>query len=390
MATRTRRRRAATQSTPQQQLPPDIQETVSDTERLHGEGIIQLGNRLPRVNHVPTGCFVIDFGLLGGLPQGYGTMAYGYHSTGKSTLFLKSVAEYQRKHPDKWVVWIDTEGLYDPAWAELLGVDTAHLLHVTPDHGEQAVDIIDSMLSRESVGVIVLDSVPACVPMKVLENSAEDDTMAALPRLMGKFCSKYTTANNRERRKGHWVSFWYVNQLREKVGFVLGSPRHLPGGKQINHIATTKIWLKLVKEHTGKDEFGLDVPDFNEQAFKFEKTKHGSSLKEGAFQFALNPNNEEVPIGTYDNVHQVVTFGKKMGFITGGGSSWKCLTGETPAKRFQKLASIEDWLREEAEEYDTLARSIIAHQRVSKGLSPLPPDGYLVSPHGRLVRLPQD
>lgn len=397
MATNTRRRRArssapaadgnTSRAKKKAVIPADILACMKEGETLHGTGIANIGSNLPRANVIPTGCFMIDFGLLGGLPQGYISMAYGFHSSGKSTFFLRSVAQYQRKHPNKWVVWIDTEGLYDPLWAEKNGVETDRLIHVQPEYGEQAVDFMESFLKRESVGLIVLDSIPATVPLKVLENATEDETMAALARLMGKMSSKITMGLNAERRKGHWVTVWNVNQFRNKVGFVMGSPLHLPGGIQINHIASTKVWLKVGKQHMTEDEYGNEVPDYNEQSFKFEKTKFGSSIKDGAFQLILNPNHPRLTEGSYDNVHQCVTYAKKMGFVTGAGANWYLHTAEGGKRKFTKKENLEIYLHENPVEYDTLARSVIAEQRRSKRLDPLPPDGYLVSPFGRLVLL---
>jgi protein RecA len=381
-------------------LPPDIEASFSEFDKAHGEGVLVRPGATVKFNVIPTGIFILDFALLGGWPQGFVSMTYGYHSTAKSTIFLNGVREFQTKHPDKYVVWIDAEGLYDEEWARHIGVDIDRIIVARPEYGEQAVDILEDMIQRPSVGLVVLDSIPACAPMKVLENSAEDDTMAALARLMGKMCSKITTRLNAERRKGHYVTIWNINQIRNKVGFVLGSPRHLPGGFQINHVPTTKIWLKLTKEVEGKDEFDNTVPDYNEQAFEVEKRKHGSSINSGAFDLILNPKHH-VRQGCIDNYSTVVTFAKKFGFIRGGGGNFNLLTekrgylqnertGERrdkPFTKFPKLDDIKTFLVENPEEFITLQRSIIAEQRRSKNLEPLPPDGYLVGNGGRLVKL---
>jgi hypothetical protein len=224
--------------------------------------------------------------------------------------------------------------------------------------------------------------------MKMLEKSAEDDLMAAHPRLMGKMCSKIIANNQKERREGHWVTIWNINQFRSKVGFVLGNPMTLPGGRQINHVPSTKLWLKLKKEHMGKDEHGVEVHEYSEQAFKFEKTKHGSSIKEGEYQLYLSPANDKgLPEGSYDNVAAVMPFAKKYGFVAGGGQAWRLLTAKDKDAKFSNLSAIEKFLYSNEEELHTLMRSVIAHQRKSKGHDPLPPDGYLVSKIGRLVEL---
>lgn len=393
MATRPARERVRPSSEKEAQpkesgLPKDVLESIERIKGVHNAQLVAKASDSVECNRIPTGCFMLDFALLGGLPQGYVSMIYGLESCGKTTACLRGVAEFQKKHPDKVVGWMDAEGLFDSEWAERLGVNVDKMVVATPDYGEQGVDIIDEWMSVKSIGLIVVDSLPSLVPMKMLEKSAEDDLMAAHPRLMGKMCSKITSNNQKERREGHWVTIWNINQFRSKVGFVLGNPMTLPGGRQINHIPSTKLWLKLKKEHMGKDEHGVEVHEYSEQAFKFEKTKHGSSIKEGEYQLYLSPSNEKgLPEGSYDNVAAVMPFAKKYGFVTGGGSAWRLLTGKSPDTKYGNLTAVENFLYKDQEELDTLMRSVIAHQRKSKGHPALPPDGYLVSKLGRLVEL---
>jgi protein RecA len=360
------------------------------SNKIH-PGLVRRAHDYFEANRIPTGCFTLDFALLGGYPQGYITMSYGYESCSKTTMFLKGVANYQKKHEDRFVGWNDAEGLYDKDWAERLGVDLDRLIVGTPETGEQAIDLVDDWMGRPSMGLIVNDSLPGMVPMGVTETSAEQDFMALHPRLMGKFCSKVSSNNQRERKKGHWITMWNINQWRNKVGFVLGSPLNLPGGRQINHIPTTKIWLKLKKEVMGKDSNDIDIKVCNEQGFKLEKTKHGSSIKEGEFQLYFTPDNElGLKEGDVDNVMAVMPFAKKFGFVRGGGSSWKlhtALPGGAADIKFPSLTKIEEFLYTDQEELDTLMRSVIAHQRKAKKHTALPPDGYLVSHLGRLVEL---
>lgn len=377
------------------ELPSDLQELENVATKNHGEGTIQVGNVMPLTNHIPSGVFILDFALLGGFAQGYVSMVYGYESCGKTTRLLALIGEFQKKNPVAWVGWIDTEGMYDPIWAEKNGVDTSRLLVSSPNYGELAVDIFEDMQSRESISLIIIDSIPHIVPVEVVEKSAEDHTMASHPRLMGKFCSKLTMGSNAERKKGHWVTVILVNQWRSKVGFVMGDPRTLPGGRQLNHIPTTKVELKKKKTHLGKDKFGNECSDFDECSFKLDKVKHGQSIRTGEYQMYLNPNNDlGIPEGGVDNISPVTVFGKKMGFITGGGASWKLLTQNKEESeeftKFGKLEEVRNYLRDNPEEYECLARSLIAAQRVDKGLPPLPPDGYLVAPSGRLVTLDAD
>jgi recombination protein RecA len=369
------------------EMPPDVAKAMEEANKLY-PGIVRKGNNFREANRIPTGCFILDLALLGGYPQGYITMSYGFESCAKTTMFLKGVANYQRKHPDKIVCWNDAEGMYDREWAIKLGVDVRRLVVGFPEYGEQAVDLIDDWMALPSVGLIVNDSLPGMVPMKVSEESAEQEFMALHPRLMGKLCSKITTNNNRERRRGHWITVWNINQLRDNLKY--GGYKTLPGGRQINHIPTTKIWLKLKKENMGRDSNDVETRIYNEHGFKLEKTKHGESIKEGEFSLYFSDDNDVgMKVGQVDDIMSAMPFAKKFGFVRGGGASWRLLTaqGKMAEHKFGTLEKMEDYLYENEEERDTLLRSVIAHQRVKKGHSPLPPDGYLVSGLGRLVRL---
>lgn len=400
-------------------IPQSLKDMTAEVEKAHGENVVTVGAKRPIANHIPTGIFIMDFSLLGGIPQGYISMIYGYHSSGKTTRVLRTIAEYQKKHPDKFVGIIDAEGMFDERWAVQHGVDIERLVYADPDYGELAVDLFEDMMEREVIGMIVVDSIPHMVPHKMIENSAEDDTMAALARLMGKMASKITMANNRERRKGHWVTIVLVNQFRNKVGFVMGDPRTKPGGVQINHIPTTMIEMKKMKTIIGKDRYGNDCAIMDECSFKLDKVKHGQSLRSGEFQLYLNGDNDlGIPEGGVDNYSTIKTFAKRMGFITGGGAKWKLhsanfdqwakdavakLLEKNPeatkeekeevaekarSYKFGKLEEVVKYLRDNPEEYETLAKSLIAEQRRIKGLPALPPDGFLVSERARLVLPP--
>lgn len=409
---------------PPAEIPDDILAMEKESAKLHGEGVVIRGNKKPLTNHIPTGVFIIDFALLGGFAQGYVAMVYGYHSSGKTTRLLAAAREFQRKHPTKWIGWIDAEGMYDPTWAVKNGLDPSRIIVSQPEYGELAVDVFDDMLSRPSIGLIVIDSLPHVVPSEIVEKSAEDATMAAGARLMGKLCSKLTMGNNKERKKGHWTTILLINQWRNKVGFVLGDPRTLPGGVQLNHIPTTKLELKKKKTHMGKDRYGNEVAEMDECSFVLEKVKHGQSLRTGDYQMFLNPDSGAgFREGEVDNYSTVVVFAKKMGFVQGAGNKWRLLTenlkekvkraiDERKAKcaaekrqptaselkvvedvanrltTFPNLDSIKQYLHDNCEEYECLARSLIAAQRVIKGLPALPPDGYLVAPGGRMVEAP--
>jgi RecA/RadA recombinase len=307
-------------------------------------------------------------------------MFYGTESSGKTTNMLKVVAGFQRKHPKKIVVWVDPENMFDRDWAKRLGCDLSRLEVIQPETGEEAVDLLVAAMSALEVGMVVLDSVPGCVPKTVVDRSAEDDTMAALARLMGKMCSKVLMAWSAERRRGHRVTLGLINQIRLKVGFVMGNPQTLPGGRQINHLPTTKVHIKN-KEVKGKDSYENEVVLTNDHSFEITKAKHGASIRSGEFQMVVSPDLDPLlPQGAFDDYKTVLTYAKKFKLLAGGGGNYR-LPLIAPDNGWSKHDDIIQWLKANDHQYRVLRASILACQRFSKGLPMCPPDGYLEA-HG--------
>ena len=354
----------------------ELDAALDDIHGIHGDGLVVRGDKMPNANHSPTGVFAVDLGLCGGLAEGFGAMFYGFESSGKTLLALLACAGYLRKHPDKIAVFVDAEKLYDGAWAAKLGVDTSRLRVITPDTGEQAIDAIARMMYVDVVGMVVLDSLPSLVPKAVVDRSAEDKTMGALAALLGILCSKIIVAWGKERRRGHRVTVINLNQWRMKVGgFVTGDPRTLPGGRQINHLPTTKIAMRG-KEEEDKNDDGDTVRISTELFFKFDKTKHGKSINAGAFTMVLGGGHESgLPPGSVDDAGTVVVFAIKFGLVTGGGGRYK-LTAFTE-EVFRKKENIIAWLRANPYEQSLIRATMIAAMRVRHGMKPLPPDNSL-------------
>lgn len=352
-----------------------------------GEGVVYDAINIPAAIHIPTGAFTLDFGLLGGVAEGFATMFLGKESSGKTTMALNTVAQYQKKYPNKLAVWVDTEALFDRDWAAAMGCDLKRLKLIQPATGEEAVDLIAAAMCALEVGIVVLDSVPGCVPKAVEERSAEDKTRGALAALMGVMCSKILLTWSAERKRGHRVTFIPINQYRAGMD-MYGPAVTSPGGKQINHLPTTKIEIKN-KPEMGEDAYGNEIVNFNDHSFQLTKTKHGASIKQGMFQMVINPDfDEDMPQGTFDDFKTVVTFAKRFGMLAGGGGKYRVpiITEET----FATYDAIYTFLRQNRYQYNILRASIIAMQRSLKGLTLVPPDGYLVAPGiGRRIPVKQ-
>lgn len=351
----------------------EMKALISRIQKRAGDTSITKANTLPSCNHISTGAFMLDLALMGGWPEGFVSTAVGLESSGKTTIWKKAVAEYQRKHPNKFPLWIDSESLFDEKYAAKLGVDLDRLYVAKPTSAEETVDIIDDALKTPDVGVVILDSIPGMVPMKVEEKSAEDDTVAMLARVCAKLCSKVLVAMNKSKREGHRPCLWLVNQFRIKIG-AMHMTYTMPGGRQINHLPSTILELRN-KEVVGKGDASGQVVE-SDIAFKLRKAKHGCAFREGALTLVSSPHHESgLTLGASDHHKALVAYAKKQGIVFGGGSSWK--TPFTDPDPFPKLDAIIQAARENKTFETQLAQSVIMLHRMEHGLDMVPPDNHL-------------
>lgn len=320
-------------------------------------------------NVVPTGIFTLDYALLGGIPEGRFVQPFGYASAGKTTLCLKFIAGLHRKDPECQVVFIDVENSFDTVWASKMGVDLERTHIVRPTSGEEAVDVIQAVLKAREVRAVILDSIPALVPIKERDSSAEDSHMALQARLVGRMCNKIKLAALDESKRGHFPTFVGINQWRSKM-VQMGDPRQLAGGQALTFAVDVSIEVKN-KEMLSKE---TKEADFNEHSFVIKKMKGGNSLKEGEFRMVRNPDSD-LGEGFVDDASTVLTYGRRGGLVTGsGGGGWSI---EGVDQKFKKLEEMVDFLNKNRDVYTNLKVAIIKAQRVRVGYPELPPDGYL-------------
>jgi len=211
---------------------------LSQIERQFGKGaVMRLGARGPleEIAVIPTGAMSLDAALgIGGLPRGRVTEIYGPESSGKTTLALHVVAEAQRL--GGIVAFIDAEHALDPIYSKKLGVNTDEMLISQPDTGEQALEIAETLVRSNAVDVIVVDSVAALVPRAELDGDMGDSLPGLQARLMSQALRKLTAAI---ARSGTVMIF--INQIREKIGVMFGSPETQPGGRALKFYASIRI-----------------------------------------------------------------------------------------------------------------------------------------------------
>lgn len=227
-----------------------VQRVIAQIEKQYGQGaIMQMDeHQYARIEGIDTGSLSLDIALGGrGIPRGRVTELFGPESSGKTTLALHVIASAQRA--GGVAAFIDAEHALDTTWAKRLGVDVSSLLVSQPDTGEQALDIVEMLVSSNSVDVIVVDSVAALTPKAEIEGEMGASHMGLQARLMSQAMRKLTSIINKSK-----TSLVFINQIRMKIGVMFGNPETTTGGRALKFYSSVRIDLRRIT--TIKDASG--------------------------------------------------------------------------------------------------------------------------------------
>ncbi len=216
---------------------------LGQIEKQFGKGsVMKMGEKgAMAVETIPTGALALDLALgVGGLPRGRIVEIYGPESSGKSTLAMHVVAEAQRN--GGICAYIDAEHAMDPVYARAIGVDVDELLISQPDTGEQALEIADMLIRSGALDVVVIDSVAALTPRAEIEGEMGDSHVGLQARLMSQALRKLTANLN----KSNTICI-FINQLREKIGVMFGSPETTPGGRALKFYASVRLDIRRIE-----------------------------------------------------------------------------------------------------------------------------------------------
>ena len=220
-----------------------LEAALANIDRQFGKGsVMRLGDdvRAP-IEVIPTGSIALDIALgIGGLPRGRVVEIYGPESSGKTTVALHAIANAQKA--GGIAAFIDAEHALDPDYAQKLGVDTDGLLVSQPDTGEQALEIADMLIRSGALDIIVIDSVAALVPRAELEGEMGDSHVGLQARLMSQALRKLTGALSSSK-----TTAIFINQLREKIGVMFGSPETTAGGKALKFYASIRLDVRRIE-----------------------------------------------------------------------------------------------------------------------------------------------
>ena len=227
-----------------------LDEAIEEIKQRFGEGAIMklAGVRPVDVDVIPTGSISLDLALgVGGVPRGRVIEIFGPEATGKSTLALHILAEAQKK--GGVAAFVDAEHALDPDYAKKIGVNVDDLLISQPDSGEQALQIVETLIRSKAVDVIVIDSVAALTPKAEIEGKMDQQPIGLQARLMSKACRKLAGIVSKTR-----TSVIFLNQTRMKIGVMFGDPTTTPGGMALKFYSSVRIKLNRIGQIRQKDQ----------------------------------------------------------------------------------------------------------------------------------------
>ena len=281
-----------------------IELAIKSIEKDFGKGsIMRLGEASARMNIevIPTGCLALDIALgVGGIPRGRIIEIYGPESSGKTTVALHMIAQAQKQ--GGLAAFIDAEHALDPEYARRLGVDIDNLLISQPDNGEQALEIVDALVSSGALDIIVIDSVAALVPRAEIAGEMGDSHVGLHARLMSQALRKLTGAISKQR-----TATVFINQIREKVGVMFGSPETTTGGRALKFYASVRLDVRKIDTiKANGDVVG------NKTRIKVVKNKIAPPFKQAEFDIMFGEG--------ISKTGELVDYGVKLDIIDKAGA----------------------------------------------------------------------
>ncbi len=307
-------------------------------EKQFGKGsIMKLGeSRKAAVECIPSGSLSLDIALGGGIPKGRVIEIYGPESSGKTTLTLHAIAEIQKQGGT--AAFIDAEHALDPAYAKRIGVDIENLLLSQPDNGEQALEIVETLVRSNAVDLIVVDSVAALVPRAEIEGDMGDSHMGLQARLMSQALRKLTGVISRSN-----ATVIFINQIRMKIGVMFGNPETTTGGNALKFYASVRMDIRRIAQiKQGEEIIG------NRTRVKVVKNKIAPPFRQAEFDIMYNQG--------ISRTGDVLDLAVEKGIVEKSGA-WFAYNGE---KISQGREAAKEYLAKNPKVLDEIAKKVTA------------------------------
>lgn len=312
---------------------------VETIEKQFGKGsIMKLGEAQhgANVECTPTGALSLDIALGGGIPKGRVIEIYGPESSGKTTLTLHAIAEVQKKGGT--AAFIDAEHALDPSYAKRIGVDIENLLLSQPDNGEQALEIVETLVRSNAVDLIVVDSVAALVPRAEIEGEMGDSHMGLQARLMSQALRKLTGIISRSK-----ATVIFINQIRMKIGVMFGNPETTTGGNALKFYSSVRMDIRRI----GQIKQGDDIIG-NRTRVKIVKNKIAPPFRQAEFDIMYNKG--------ISKSGDVLDLAADRGVVEKAGA-WYAYEGQ---KIGQGREAAKTYLQENSKVMDEITKKILA------------------------------
>lgn len=322
--------------------------TIAKLDKAYGKGTVMRlnGDKVEDIPAISTGSLGLDIALgIGGLPRGRVVEIYGPESSGKTTLTLHCIAEAQKA--GGLAAFVDAEHAFDKIYAEKLGVDLDNLLVSQPDNGEQALEIAEQLIRSGAIDIIVIDSVAALVPKAELEGDMGDSKMGLQARLMSQALRKLTGTISKTN-----CCCIFINQLRDKIGVMFGSPETTTGGNALKYYASVRLDIRRI----GAIKEGADNVVGNRTRVKVVKNKVSPPFRQAEFDIMYGEG--------VSKVGEIIDLASEMEIVKKSGS-WFSYNGN---KLGQGRDSVKNLLADNPELSDEIEAKVRA---MAKGL-PVP------------------
>ena len=314
----------------------EVKAVLDKIEKLYGKGsIMQLGSSEGvAIESIKTGALSLDLALGGGIPYGRIVEIYGPESSGKTTLTLHIIAEAQKL--GKTTAFVDAEHALDPAYAERIGVKTSDLILSQPDHGQQALGIVETLVSSGAVDLVIVDSVAALTPKEEIEGNMEDMQVGLQARLMSKALRKLTGVVAKSK-----ATVIFINQLRMKIGVFFGSPETTTGGNALKFYSSIRMDIRRI----GQIKFGDNIIG-NRVKVKVVKNKVAPPFRWAEFDIMYNEG--------ISHSGDILDLAVEKDLIEKSGS-WYTYQGDKIA---QGREAAKEFLQEQSKILDTLEKTL--------------------------------